>query len=116
MINPVAGNQAEEAKPEERVTAVTVDFFRKGSYAPALAATAPLWDSPSPPRSAEPLDTLKVAAGENVGQLTIGGNDSDTEATVGMLWLQVRASKSSCMDQGTPCCGGRSPLRICPRW
>lgn len=92
----MAGEQAAEVGPENRVVAVTVDFFRKGSYAPALAATAPLL-SPSPSASPKPApspgtaETSCAKGDKSSGNTALGGGDSDTEALVCMLWLQVRA-------------------------
>ncbi len=76
--------------PEEReavvVVAATADFFRRGSYATALAATAPL---AGPGRSAPcsfGTPARSAAAGAGTG---LDGGEPDTEASVCMLWLQV---------------------------
>ncbi|CAM9105094.1 unnamed protein product [Scytosiphon promiscuus] len=84
-------DQAETIKPDERVTAATVDFFRKGSYSPALAATAPLWNpsSSASPGPAQPVHARADAPDESSRHFAVGEHDSDTEATVCMLWLQA---------------------------
>ena len=89
------------------VTAVTVDFFRKGSYSPALPATAPLLDSSrkhkpklKPSRdaaiaiaSSQEESSRREAASTGGRERSdwAGGGDSDTEAGVCVLWLQVNA-------------------------
>ena len=111
---------AGDTAPATRVVAATVDFFRKGSYTPALAATAPLLGAEF--SSASVADTAAAAAaaaatpmsvrgqsgdtqGTSSGSRSARGGDksggkaalglegeSDTEAVVCMLWLQVRSS------------------------
>lgn len=87
------------------VTAVTVDFFRKGSYSPALPATAPLLDSSHQHKpKLKPLRDAAIASSQeessrreaaSTGGRDIsnwaGGGGSDTEAGVCVLWLQVNA-------------------------
>lgn len=90
-----AGDQAAEVGPENRILAVTVDFFRKGSYAPALAATASFLDpsASASPKPAQPPGKAKSTSAEgdkSSGNTTLRGGDSDTEPVVCMLWLQVR--------------------------
>ncbi|CAM9411729.1 unnamed protein product [Pylaiella littoralis] len=87
------GDQAAEVGPENRILAVTVDFFRKGSYAPALAATASFLDpsASASPKPAQPPGKAKSTSAEgdkSSGNTTLRGGDSDTEPVVCMLWLQ----------------------------
>lgn len=86
----VAGDQGAGAGHGKRVTAATVDFFRKGSYSPALAATAPVFVPPSstPPKSAQAAGTT---GDKSCRDSALGESDSDTGAAVCMIWLQVRA-------------------------
>eukprot|EP00903_Cladosiphon_okamuranus_P021891 g20124.t2 len=88
FLRPSSGQEgADETTPKKRVVAVTVDFFRKGSYTPALAATSPLVGTEFSPSSG-----IGIPRGGGKG----GGNtaapyseaESDTEAVVCMLWLQ----------------------------
>lgn len=100
----------------ERVSAVTVDFFREGSYSPALAATAPLFLRPakgatddqsgtgSPTaHSASASSSINIFEDNSLHSLGHnatpristklawdGGDGPDTEAEVCMVWLQVR--------------------------
>lgn len=80
--SPNAGHEGGALSNRLPVTAVTVDFFRKGSYAPALAATAPL-----PPYAGEAAGSMRMEH-DRLGRVIRRG--SDTEAEVCMLWLQVR--------------------------
>ncbi|CAM9312435.1 unnamed protein product, partial [Ectocarpus sp. 12 AP-2014] len=84
----VAGDQGVGAGHGKRVTAATVDFFRKGSYSPALAATAPVFvpSSSTPPKSAQAAGT---AGDKSCRDSALGESDSDTEAVVYMIWLQA---------------------------
>ncbi|CAM9156654.1 unnamed protein product [Ectocarpus sp. 13 AM-2016] len=83
----VAGDQGVGAGQGKRVTAATVDFFRKGSYSPALAATAPVFvPSSTPPKSAQAAGTT---GDQSCRDSALGESDSDTEAVVYMIWLQA---------------------------
>ncbi|CAM9261017.1 unnamed protein product [Ectocarpus sp. 4 AP-2014] len=84
----VEGDQGAGAGHGNRVTAATVDFFRKGSYSPALAATAPVFVPPSSitPRSSQAASTT---GDKSCRDSALGESDSDTEATVCMIWLQT---------------------------
>lgn len=76
------------------VVAATADFFRRGSYATALAATAPLTGPGRPAPCSFGPTARSAAAGSGTG---LDGGEPDTEASVCMLWLQVceHASKRS---------------------
>lgn len=85
------------------VTAVTVDFFRKGSYSSALPATAPLldsWHQRKPKlqslRDAAIASSQEESSGREAASMGgleksawAGGEGSDTEPGVCVLWLQV---------------------------
>ncbi|CAM9560947.1 unnamed protein product [Ectocarpus fasciculatus] len=83
-----AGDQGAGAEHGKRVTAATVDFFRKESYSPALAATAPVFVPPSstPPKPAQAPGTTED---KSYRDSALGGSDSDTEAAICMIWLQA---------------------------
>lgn len=82
----------EQGAGEKRVVAATVDFFRKGSYTPALAATAPLPGTDCG-QSTGGSSRIAQEGGDKGGKKEAlgAGGESDTEAVVCMLWLQVRA-------------------------
>ncbi|CAB1097104.1 unnamed protein product [Ectocarpus sp. CCAP 1310/34] len=82
------GDQGAGAGHGKRVTAATVDFFRKGSYSPALAATASVFVPPSstPPKSAQAAGTT---GDKSCRDSALGESGSDTEAVVCMIWLQA---------------------------
>ncbi|CAM9142997.1 unnamed protein product [Laminaria digitata] len=98
-----SGVESESQPTVTAVTAVTVDFFRKGSYSPALPATAPLLDSShkqhepklKPARDAAMASSREdrnnregASAGGRGRSDWAGGGGSDTEAGVCVLWLQ----------------------------
>lgn len=91
--------------------AVTVDFFRKGAYTPALAATAPVFNPDChslpfasktvvAPDAERPLSPERGRDGSPKNETRLGGDAAnnlhtnpdctpDTEPEICMFWLQV---------------------------
>ena len=100
------------------VTAVTVDFFRKGSYSSALPATAPMFDSSHQrkPKLMPLRDAAIANSQEEISRreaASTGGRErsdwagregSDTEAAVCVLWLQVNSDVLIFLHIFTPRC------------
>lgn len=118
---PKSEQRSDQGRESERqtqnVVAVTVDFFRQGSYTPALPSTAPFTPLAAATKQANTgggIDTSKSLGGklenskedEGTGDVARklaslthdlkpnrSADVSDVEKEVCVLWLQVRARK-----------------------